>query len=333
MAEIVQPDGAAIARAVERLRGGGLVAIPTETVYGLAADARQAAAVQRIFAAKGRPADHPVIVHVGAAEALVNWAREIPAAAWALARAFWPGPLTLILKRLPDVLDAVTGGQDTVGVRCPAHPVALTLIRTSGLALAAPSANLFGRVSPTTAAHVHADFAHGDLLILDGGPCEVGVESTIVDLTRIDQLHALVLLRPGAIGPQALAAVAGLPVVAPDGSAPRVSGALAAHYAPRKPLAWLSPERASHLAHLDRAQSAWLGPDVAAAGQWAWHASAPADAGAYAQGLYGWLRAMDASDARQLYIAPLPDAPAWDAVRDRLGRAIAGAGRMDAGKS
>lgn len=333
MATVLNPDAPTVLRAAARLQAGELVAIPTETVYGLAADARNPSAVGRIFAAKGRPTDHPVIVHIASGAQLDEWACEIPDAAWALAHAFWPGPLTLILKRQAKVLDAVTGGQDTVGVRCPAHPVVRTLMEVSGLALAAPSANLFGRVSPTTAAHVAADFANTDLWVLDGGPCEVGVESTIVDLSRLDALGAMVLLRPGAIGPDALSAVAGCPVVGPDGGAPRVSGALAAHYAPRKRLGWLTAAQAMQMSASARAQAAWLQIAGVTTQEWAWSVSAPSDPAVYAQGLYGWLRAMDASAAQHLYVEPLPQTSAWDAVADRLGRAIAGANLAHEGKS
>ncbi|MEJ5211921.1 MAG: L-threonylcarbamoyladenylate synthase, partial [Burkholderiales bacterium] len=170
-------------RAVALLRAGGVVAIPTETVYGLAADARNPQAVRRVFAIKGRPADHPLIVHIAAAESLPQWARDIPDAAWRLAGRFWPGPLTLILRRAPGVPDEVTGGQDTVGLRVPDHPLTLELLRRFGGGLAAPSANRFGHVSPTRPEHVAQELGEAVDLILDGGPCSVGVESTILDLS------------------------------------------------------------------------------------------------------------------------------------------------------
>ena len=227
-----------IQRAVALLRQGELVALPTETVYGLGADALNPDAVAKIFAAKGRPSDHPLIVHLADAEALTTWARDIPKDAIALARAFWPGPLTLILKKEEGVPDIVTGGQDTVGLRVPNHPIALQLLRAFGSGLAAPSANRFGRISPTTAEHVRQELGDRVPLILDGGPCQVGLESTILDLSR----GVPVILRPGAIGADDIARVIGRRPRLRDEDAkastdaPRVSGALAAHYAPRTPL-------------------------------------------------------------------------------------------------
>lgn len=197
-----------IAAAAARLRAGELVALPTETVHGLGADAMNPAAVRRIFEAKGRPADHPLIVHLPDAEQMTQWARDIPREAIALAQAFWPGPLTLILKREDDVPLEVTGGQDTVGLRVPGHPLALKLLRAFGGGVAAPSANRFGRISPTTAQHVRDEFHDtlGDALtVLDGGPCEVGIESTILDLSG----EAPRILRPGAISAEQIAAVIG----------------------------------------------------------------------------------------------------------------------------
>ena len=228
-----------IQQAAKLLAAGELVAMPTETVYGLAADASNPAAVAKIFAAKGRPADHPLIVHIGDTAQLAEWAREIPEAAHTLAAKYWPGPLTLILKRQINVPDAVTGGQDTVGIRIPNHPLALALLnefaKTGSGAVAAPSANKFGRISPTKASHVKSDLGDAVAMILDGGESEVGIESTIVDLSRGD----VVVLRPGAITAEDIAATIG-PVASTTSAsaqpAPRVSGALAAHYAPRTPL-------------------------------------------------------------------------------------------------
>ena len=205
-------------RAVELLQAGELVAFPTETVYGLGADAANPQAVAKIFAAKGRPADHPLIVHLPNVVHLDRWARDIPAMAWDLAEAFWPGPLTLILKRAAAVPYAVTGGQETVGVRVPSHPVALDLLRAYAQAgggqgglcgIAAPSANRFGRISPTDAAHVHEELGSSVALVLDGGPCAVGIESTIIDLSRDDGFPPR-LLRPGHITPEQIATVIGV---------------------------------------------------------------------------------------------------------------------------
>ncbi|MFM8251376.1 MAG: L-threonylcarbamoyladenylate synthase [Planctomycetota bacterium] len=218
-----------LSEAVRRLRAGELVAIPTETVYGLAADADNEEAVRQIFEWKGRPADHPLIVHLPDAHQMDAWAHNIPSSARQLADAFWPGPLTIILRRSPRARDVVTGGLETVGLRVPAHPITLELLRRLGGAVAAPSANRFGRVSPTRAEHVRAEFADRPLLVLDGGPCPVGLESTIVDLSGVQPR----LLRPGAITAEQLAAVLGEPVLAASASSPRVPGRMASHYAPR----------------------------------------------------------------------------------------------------
>jgi L-threonylcarbamoyladenylate synthase len=223
------PDDAAIGRAVEVLRAGGLVAFPTETVYGLGADATSATALDRLFTVKGRPRDHPVIVHLPEPVAVERWAAEVPEDARALAREFWPGPLTLVLRRLPHVLDAVTGGRPTVGLRVPAQPVALALLRAFGGGLAAPSANRFGRVSPTTAAHVREDLGADVGVILDGGPCAVGVESTIVDCAGAEP----VILRPGGVPREAVEAVLGKRVPMERGVAGGAPGTLAAHYRPQ----------------------------------------------------------------------------------------------------
>jgi L-threonylcarbamoyladenylate synthase len=229
-------DAALIDRAVAILRRGGLVAVPTETVYGLAADASNPAAVRAIFAAKGRPADHPVIVHLADAAALDGWARDVPDAARRLAAAYWPGPLTLVLKRAVHVDDVITGGQDTIGLRAPAHPWTRALLQAFGGALAAPSANRFGRISPTTAEHVRADLGEKPRgvvdLILDGGPCPIGIESTIVDLSGATPQ----LLRPGAVTRAALERILKVAVADAGDAAPRASGRLESHYAPVTPL-------------------------------------------------------------------------------------------------
>ncbi|MCL2657972.1 MAG: L-threonylcarbamoyladenylate synthase [Betaproteobacteria bacterium] len=324
------PTPETLIQAAALLRAGGLVALPTETVYGLGADASNPAAAAKIFAAKGRPADHPLIVHLADAQALPGWAREIPDAALALARAFWPGPLTLILKKAASVPNIVTGGQDTVGLRVPGHPVALALLRAFGGGIAAPSANRFGRISPTTAQHVADELGNAVDMILDGGACAVGIESTILDLSR----GAPVILRPGAIGADAIAAVIGrrpeLPSTAQGTPAPRVSGSLSAHYAPRTPLRLVE---ASELE--DRLRTAGAGTAViarrppVAIPHTVWIA-APKEADAYAHDLYANLRALDASPAQLILVETLPADAAWDAVRDRLGRAAAGSGEEEA---
>jgi L-threonylcarbamoyladenylate synthase len=310
-----------IDRAVETLRRGGLVAFPTETVYGLGGDASNPSAVARIFAAKGRPPDHPVIVHLGDVAALPAWADRIPEAAWALADRFWPGPLTLVLPRAGGVSDLVTGGQETVGLRMPAHPATLALLREFGGGLGGPSANRFGRVSPTTAAHVLAEL--GDVLdgVLDGGPCRVGIESTILDLS-VDHPR---ILRPGAITGELLKTVLGeVPPIA-QATDVRVPGALASHYAPRVPV-HLSPadevdERAAALAGDGRpiavmARRAARCPIPGCLWQ-----EMPQDPEGYAQALYATLRALDTPDRAAILVERVPAGPAWRAVADRLGRA------------
>lgn len=321
------PTSSEIERAAAILRAGGLVAFPTETVYGLGADASNSAAVAKIFAAKGRPQDHPVIVHLGSIELLPQWARAIPPAAQKLAAAFWPGPLTLILERASGVPDCVTGGQDTVGLRIPGHPVALELLkafageeggrRYSGVA--APSANKFGRISPTTAEHVRAELGDAVDCVLDGGECGVGIESTIVDLSR----GRAVLLRPGEITPAQIAAVLGADVELPDAAAPRVSGALDSHYAPRTPLHLVAAaELPARLAALRGKKLAVLARAAAPAGlkEVSWQ-TAPRAAAGYAHELYASLRRLDALGCAAILVETPPSAPEWQGVNDRLRRA------------
>lgn len=326
---------AEIARAAALLRAGELVAFPTETVYGLGADAANPQAVAKIFAAKGRPADHPLIVHIAGADRLDVWAREVPDAARVLTAAFWPGPLTLILKRSPLVPDAVTGGQDTVGLRVPRHPLALALLAEFGGGIAAPSANRFGRISPTTAAHVRAELGDSVSLVLDGGPCAVGIESTIVDLSR----GAPVVLRPGAISAADINRVLGAAAV--DGTTvesdqPRVSGSLAAHYAPSSQLRLVDNsggaalEAAADEALAQGRRVAVLARSLqpqhhrAAAGL-IWHV-APGDATGYAHKLYAALRELDAATPDLILVEAPPHEAAWQAVADRLQRAACGSG-------
>src|SRR5262245_1331063 len=220
--------GADIVRAAEILRRGGLVAFPTETVYGLGADAGNPAAVARLYAVKGRPGNHPVIVHVGAPSQLADWAADVPEAARRLGDALWPGPLTVVVRRAASVPDAVTGGGDTVGVRVPDQPVALALLRAFGEGIAAPSANRFGRVSPTTAEDVRADLADDVDVVLDDGPCSVGVESTIVDCSGAEP----VILRPGGVSRERVGEIVGHPVPLRRDGLVRAPGTLKSHYAP-----------------------------------------------------------------------------------------------------
>ena len=317
-----------IARAAALLRAGELVAFPTETVYGLGADAANPEAVAKIFAAKGRPADHPLIVHIAGADRLDAWAREVPEQARALAAAFWPGPLTLILKRSGLVPDAVTGGQDTVGLRVPNHPLALALLAEFGGGVAAPSANRFGRISPTTADHVRAELGDAVRLVVDGGPCAVGIESTIVDLSR----GAPVVLRPGAISAADIARMLGASPVegSPADERPRVSGSLAAHYAPSSPLrliedAALEAETRAALARGSCVAVLSRRPPPFAAAELIWHV-APGDATGYARELYAALRELDAARPNLILVEAPPQEAAWSAVADRLQRAARGSG-------
>lgn len=312
----------AIARAAAILDSGGLVAFPTETVYGLGADAANPDAVRRIFEAKGRPADHPVIVHVADAVDLGVWARAVPEAARQLARAFWPGPLTLIVPRAGTVSDVLTGGQDTVGVRVPSHPVAQALLRVFGRGVAAPSANRFGRISPTTADHVRAELGDGVDLVLDGGQTDVGIESTIVDVSG----SRPALLRPGMIGAAQLEAVLGGPLLTPSRESPRVPGNLAAHYAPTTPLALLPGHEVDVIASGSARRIAVLARRTAPSSVRVTWVEAPADAVRYAHDLYARLRQLDAGGFERIVVETPPDDPAWAAIRDRLARAACGAG-------
>ena len=318
-----------VREAVEVLRNGGLVGLPTETVYGLAADARNPAAVARIFAAKQRPVDHPLIVHLGDAAQLQTWARDIPADAWQLAEAFWPGPMTLILKRAPHVLDAVTGGLDTVALRIPDHSLALAVLADFGSGVAAPSANRYGRVSPTSAAHVQEELGDAVDLILDGGPCRVGIESTIIDLSRGD----VRVLRPGAISASDVQRVLGsLPRMGfdVDGDV-RSPGMKKSHYAPRARVLLSSPEQAIHDVATWRARGCRVGllgasrpPGLPDDVQWLGFGN---EAGAQARQVYQRLRDADRS-ALDILIAVLPQGDGLaHALRDRLQRA-AGLGDM-----
>jgi L-threonylcarbamoyladenylate synthase len=321
------PD--AIAAAVQTLRDGELIGLPTETVYGLAADARNDQAVARIFAAKGRPANHPLIVHVADASGVDPFADGVPDFARRLIQAFWPGPLTLILPRRAGVGAAAAGGQDSIGLRCPSHPVAQAVLRACAAegvhGLAAPSANPFGRVSPTTAEHVQAGLGES-LLVLDGGPCEVGIESTIVDCTR----GAPVLLRPGGISRAQVEAACGQrlrereELAAPD---PRASGTVVAHYAPSAPVRLMDAKAlqtaldllgadAAHIAIYSRAILKTPSARVI-------RRRMPDDAAATAQQLFAVLREFDAQGVRLIWVETPPETPEWEAVRDRLQRAAA----------
>lgn len=340
-----------IVAGADRIRAGELLGLPTETVYGLAADAENDAAVAKIFSAKGRPADHPLIVHVLNEGAVAHFASEVPDFAHQLIQAFWPGPLTLILPRRDGVAAATAGGQNSIGLRCPSHPVAQALLKAcleSGAnpgdkpgtpqapvwGVAAPSANQFGRVSPTTAAHVQGEFGP-ELLILDGGPCAVGIESTIIDCTR----GVPVLLRPGAITREQVQVVCGQKVLLKDelltdaAPAPRASGTLESHYAPNAKVRLMDAKALQKALDL-------LGADIDAAAASPLIATysrailktpsskvlrrrMPDDADATAQQLFAVLRDFDAQGVKLIWIETPPETPAWDGVRDRLQRASA----------
>jgi len=326
MAIVSGNDTAALQRAAAELAAGELVAFPSETVYGLGARADDDAAVAKIFAAKGRPADHPLIVHVRDVDAARVFAREWPASAQKLADAFWPGPLTVIVPRREGQGTASAAGQDSIGLRSPSHPVARALLDAAAIlgvaGVSGPSANRFGRISPTTAAHVFEEF--GDAMtIVDGGECDAGIESAIVDCSR----GAPALLRPGVLTREQIEAVLGQPLRAPGSDAPRASGTLEAHYAPRAKLRLMSADQLRvALGVLSRASANPVAvycrtftPDRSVRASRAM----PDNPVAAAHELFAALRELDASGASLIWVETPPDAPAWDGVRDRLQRAAA----------
>ncbi|MES2089790.1 MAG: L-threonylcarbamoyladenylate synthase [Pseudomonadota bacterium] len=342
----------AIELAAQRLCDGGLLALPTETVYGLGARADDDAAVARIFAAKGRPSNHPLIVHVANVQAALQFASAIPLVAQQLMERFWPGPLTVIVPRAPGVAAASAGGQDTIGLRCPDHPVALQLLQAAAklgvLGVAAPSANRFGRISPTRADHVVDEFTNDatgldEVWVLQGGPCEVGIESTIVDCSRAHP----VILRPGRLSRDELETAAGEPLgwstpEAPDPSAPRASGTLESHYAPRAKLRLMTEAQLSGALDLiepelaAKAKADGLNkapPRIAVYSRSLWahrpsrpgvvQRSMPGDARLAAHDLFADLRELDALGVDLIWVETPSLDPAWDGVRDRLTRAAA----------
>lgn len=323
---------AQIHEAAHRLANGQLVAFPTETVYGLGADASNPQAVKAIFTAKGRPDNHPVIVHVAPGADLSQWVASVSPEAQQLMAAFWPGPLTLILPRSPYASALISGGQDTIGIRCPSHPVAQALLKTfadikgADAGVAAPSANRFGHVSPTRAQHVRDEFPNADptdLYILAGGDADVGIESTIVDLSNIDKGEGPVILRPGHISADQIAAVLQCPVqgfTVDRSNAPRVSGSLKAHYAPKTPLYLRSIAQMDQiltknavLVHIDPLINPYGLPCF----------QAPNQASQYASQLYAVLRDLDTQGFAAIYVQQPPQTADWEAVNDRLQRAAA----------
>ena len=303
------------AEAVAFLRAGGLVAIPTETVYGLAARADDATAVDAIFAAKGRPRAHPLIVHLASADDLAAWAAEVPSSARRLADVLWPGPLTLVVKRAAHVLDAVTGGRDTVALRVPRHPLALEVIRGVGIGLAAPSANLFGRVSPTSASHVRMENFARDVAVLDGGACEVGLESTILDVSG----DVPTLLRPGGVSAETIDAILGAPIADGRGGESRAPGMLASHYAPRaRVIAVRDLVEARERIERERGRIAFVGREPIEGARFV---EQPSDLGERARALYATLRSLD-GEAIDVIVVELPsEAGLGVAIADRLRRA------------
>jgi L-threonylcarbamoyladenylate synthase len=320
----------ALARAAEVLRSGGLVAFPTETVYGLGADAANTDAIKKIYAAKGRPRNHPLIVHLGSASQVSDWAIDVPVAAARLGQRFWPGPLTLIFKRALHVNDLVTGGQDTIALRVPSHPVAQALLASFGRGIAAPSANRYGRVSATRAEHVRTEFGSAVDCVLDGGACDLGIESTIVDVSGPQPA----LLRPGSISARELEAVLGMPLGAPGSQSPRAPGTLPKHYAPRTPLMLIEADLLLELAGSMARQNQRVAVLARSArrpvaGDITWIA-APADARGYAHELYSNLRTLDAAGCAAILVEQPPLATEWAAIQDRLMRAAAGSAVPDA---
>jgi L-threonylcarbamoyladenylate synthase len=323
-------DSVQVARAAHWLAQGGLLALPTETVYGLGARADDDAAVARIFAAKGRPAEHPLIVHLAPGQDPATFAARVPPSALRLMQAFWPGPLTLILPRRPGVATAAAGGQDSVGLRMPSHPVAQALLQAAAgqgvPGVAAPSANRFGRVSPTTAAHVQQEFGP-QMWVLDGGACAEGIESAIVDCTRSPPA----LLRPGTLGRDRIEAVLGEPLAGQDAASPRASGTLAAHYAPAvpvrlfefsadpaQPAPWAGATGGAGVYSRTAVPAAWQGPGLV------WQPM-PRDSQAAAQELFAVLRGLEVSGVQAIWVERPPATSAWEGVHDRLTRAAAAA--------
>lgn len=326
-----------VTRAVDILRKGGVVALPTETVYGLGADASNSEAVAKVFALKNRPVDHPLIVHISGVDKLPQWADEIPASAQVLASRFWPGPLTMIFKRAPSVLDAVTGGQDTIGLRVPNHPLTLQVLAEFGGGVAAPSANRFGKISPTRAEHVAEEFGDRVDYILDGGPCEVGLESTIVDLTaerpRILRLGAVTAEDiDSALGHAGYTEGGGRTSREGEPSPPKTPGSLVAHYAPETPMCLVASgelaTRALELASLGRSVGVIArkpAPSAEIAAQCRWVMISP-EAAEYGRLLYATMRKLDQMRCDVILVEAPPALKEWEAIADRLTRAASGKG-------
>jgi len=329
MVRIVRASQVEIDTAVQALRDGELVAFPTETVYGLGANAQNPAAVRKIFAAKGRPTHHPVIVHLDSPRYLHRWVREVPDAANKLAERFWPGPLTMVLPRALNVHDVVTGGQDTVAIRVPSHPMAQQLLTAFGGGIAAPSANRYGRLSPTRAEHVRDELGDAVKVILDGGECQIGLESTIVSFEG----PTVRLLRPGAVTAGQIRSVVGELTLGANLESPRVPGSAPSHYAPATPMTIVAAgEIDAHAAALSEG-----GRRVAVLAQrlplrahkyvtWINAGRRPEQ---YGHDLYANLRTLDKAGCQQILVQDVPEGERWDAIRDRLIRAATGVSESD----
>jgi L-threonylcarbamoyladenylate synthase len=332
MVRVVRATQVEIEAAVQALRDGELVAFPTETVYGLGANAQNPAAVRRIFEAKGRPPNHPVIVHLDSPRFLHRWVREIPPGATRLAEAFWPGPLTIVMPRAAHVHDVITGGQDTIAIRVPAHPMAQQLLTAFGGGIAAPSANRHGRVSPTRAEHVREEFGETVSVILDGGECQIGLESTIVAFEGA----AVRLLRPGAVTAAQIKAVVGEELLlGADVASPRVPGSTPTHYAPNTPLTIVPAGEID--AQADAASAGGKRVAVLAqrlplrAHKYVTWINAGRRAESYGRDLYTNLRTLDKAGCQRILVQSVPDDAAWDAIRDRLLRAATSVAESDDG--
>ncbi len=331
MVRIVRATQVELESAVQALRDGELIAFPTETVYGLGANAQNPAAVRKIFELKGRPANHPVIVHLDSPRFLHRWVREVPEPANRLAEAFWPGPLTMVMPRAAHVHEVITGGQDTIAIRVPAHPMAQQILTAFGGGIAAPSANRYGRISPTRAEHVREEFGDALRVILDGGECQIGLESTIVAFAG-EQVR---LLRPGSITAAQLREVVGELAIGAEADSPRVPGGTPTHYAPSTPLTIVPAGEVD--AQADAASSG--GRRVAVLAQrlplrshkYVTWINAGRRPEAYARDLYNNLRTLDRAGCQRILVQSVPDGEAWDAVRDRLVRAATNIADSDDG--
>jgi L-threonylcarbamoyladenylate synthase len=331
MVRAVRASQLEIENAVQALRDGELVAFPTETVYGLGANAQNPAAVRRIFEAKGRPPNHPVIVHLDSPRFLHRWVREVPEAANRLAESFWPGALTMVMPRAPQVHDVITGGQDTIAIRVPAHPMAQQLLTAFGGGIAAPSANRYGRLSPTRAEHVREEFGEALRVILDGGECQIGLESTIVSFEG-EQVR---LLRPGSVTAAQLRAVLGEIFLGAGPDSPRVPGAAPTHYAPTTPMTIVPVGEVD--AQADAASGG--GRRIAVLAQrlplrshkYVTWINAGRRPESYARDLYTNLRTLDKAGCQRILVQDVPDAEGWQAIRDRLLRAATNIAQSDDG--